>query len=213
MQWLLIGLIGAVAYLYGDAADLDTLCFWTKPVPILALLAWLLQSAPPGRYRRWVALGLLLCLAGDVLLQWSPDFFVFGLGAFLLGHLAYIGAYLADTRRLAPLALLAAALFGIGMFAVLASGGLGDLLVPVALYALTISTMLWRALARLGASEPGRRSVQVAAAGALCFVVSDSLLGVNRFVAPFEMAGLAIMLTYWLGQLGIVASAVLHGRR
>ncbi|WP_285961067.1 lysoplasmalogenase [Pseudomonas tohonis] len=213
MQWLLIGLTGALAYLYGDANDLATLCLWTKPVPILALLAWLVRSAPPGHYRRWIVLGLLLCLAGDMLLQGSPDFFVFGLGAFLLGHLAYIGAYLSDTRRLAPLALLPAVLFGAGMFAVLAQGGLGGLLVPVALYALTISAMLWRALARLGASGPGPRSVRLAAAGALCFVVSDSLLGINRFVAPFEAAGLAIMLTYWLGQLGIVASAVLHGRR
>ncbi|WP_337056231.1 lysoplasmalogenase [Pseudomonas sp. USHLN015] len=213
MQWLLIGLAGALAYLYGDANDLATLCLWTKPVPILALLAWLLRSAAPGRYRHWVAVGLLLCLAGDMLLQWSPDFFVFGLAAFLLGHLAYIGAYLSDTRHLAPLALLLAVLFGAGMFASLARGGLGGLLVPVALYALTISAMLWRALARLGTRGPGRRSVRVAALGALCFVVSDSLLGINRFVTPFDAAGLAIMLTYWLGQLGIVASAVLHGRR
>ena len=82
MQWLLIGLAGALAYLYGDANDLATLCLWTKPVPILALLAWLVRSAPPGHYRRWIVLGLLLCLAGDMLLQGSPDFFVFGLGAF-----------------------------------------------------------------------------------------------------------------------------------
>ena len=43
--------------------------------------------------------------------------------------------------------------------------------------------------------------------GALLFVLSDSLIGVNRFVSPFAGANIAIMLTYWLGQLGIAASA------
>lgn len=206
MANLIFGLAGALAFLTGLALDLDWLCFWSKPVPILALLFWL-RSAPAGPYRRWIAIGLALSLLGDMLLQWPADLFVFGLGAFLLAHLAYLRAYLLDTRRLAPLALLAAAVVGGLIFSLLASGGLGALLLPVACYALAISAMLWRALARLGI-EGDRQSALYAAGGAVLFVLSDSLIGINRFVAPFEGASYLIILSYWFGQWGIAASVM-----
>ena len=52
------------------------------------------------------------------------------------------------------------------------------------------------------------RSAWLAAGGAALFVLSDSLIGINRFVASFEGARHAIILSYWLGQFGIAASAV-----
>ncbi|MNG10659.1 YhhN-like protein [compost metagenome] len=94
------------------------------------------------------------------------------------------------------------------MFALLASSGLGALLLPVACYSLAIGSMLWRALARLGSGDSATRSSWLAAAGALLFVLSDSLIGINRFVAPFEGARYAIILSYWLGQWGIAASVL-----
>lgn len=207
MRWFALALLGSVAFFYGLFAELPLLCLIAKPLPMLALLGWL-RGAAPGPYRRWIAIGLSFSLVGDMLLQWSPELFVFGLGAFLLGHLAYLVAYLSDIRTLSPLALGIALIAGGSMFATLASAGLGGLLIPVALYALTISAMLWRALARLGAAPVNRRSAWLAAAGATLFVLSDSLIGVNRFVMPFAGAHVAIMLTYWLGQWGITASAL-----
>ncbi|WP_137823093.1 lysoplasmalogenase [Pseudomonas sp. D(2018)] len=206
MGILIFGLAGVLAFLTGLALELDWLCFVSKPVPIIALLLWL-RRAPSGPYRRWIAIGLALSLLGDMLLQWPADLFVFGLGAFLLAHLAYLRAYLLDTRRLAPMALLVALGSGGTIFALLASGGLGVLLVPVACYALAISAMLWRALARLGA-DLDRQSALLAAGGAALFVLSDSLIGLNRFVSPFGAASYLIILSYWLGQWGITSSAV-----
>ncbi|AYC33908.1 lysoplasmalogenase [Pseudomonas cavernae] len=208
MRWLILALLGAGLFLYGRASDWAELCLLSKPIPVIALLLWLHSAAPSGAYRRWIGVGLLLSLAGDMLLEWPADLFVFGLGAFLLAHLAYLLAYLGDSRRLAPGALLLAALSGASLFALLASRGLGALLIPVALYALTISAMLWRALARLGSPAIGRRSAWLAAGGAALFVLSDSLIGINRFVTPFAAAPYAIILTYWLGQWGIAASAL-----
>ncbi|BAN49988.1 lysoplasmalogenase [Metapseudomonas resinovorans] len=205
MGTLIVALAGVLAFVTGRALELDWLCFWSKPVPILALLFWL-RGAPAGPYRRWIAIGLVLSLLGDMLLEWPADLFVFGLGAFLLAHLAYLRAYLQDNRTLAPLALLAAAGCGGAIFALLASGGLGALLLPVACYALAISAMLWRALARLG-GDASRQSALLAAVGAALFVLSDSLIGINRFVTPFSGASYFIILSYWLGQWGITASA------
>ena len=97
---------------------------------------------------------------------------------------------------------------GIGavLLGILVSSGLGPLLLPVVVYGLVISAMLWRALARLGTEVP-KRSAWLAAAGALFFVFSDSVIGINRFVAPFHAAPYLIIISYWLGQWGITASA------
>lgn len=89
---------------------------------------------------------------------------------------------------------------------ILISHGLGDLLIPVVVYALVISAMLWRALARLGSDVP-KRSAQLAAIGAALFVFSDTLIGINRFVVTFDAAPYLLIITYWLGQWGITASA------
>ncbi|WP_072346694.1 MULTISPECIES: lysoplasmalogenase [unclassified Pseudomonas] len=205
MGWLILALMGTVTYLYGLTVHATLLCLLVKPMPVLALLGWL-HDAPPSDYRRWVSLGLIFSLVGDVLLAWPGDLFVFGLGAFLLAHLAYLKAYLSDCRRPALLPLALALGIGAMLLGVLVSNGLGSLLVPVIVYGLVISTMLWRALARLGTNVP-KRSAWLAAAGALAFVFSDSLIGIDRFVSPFQAAPYLIIVSYWLGQWGITASA------
>ncbi|WP_310358471.1 lysoplasmalogenase [Pseudomonas brassicacearum] len=205
MGWLILALMGAATYLYGLSVHATLLCLLVKPMPVLALLGWL-HDAPTGEYRRWISLGLIFSLVGDVLLAWPGDLFVFGLGAFLLAHLAYLKAYLSDCRRPALLPLALALSIGAVLLGILVSNGLGPLLVPVMVYGLVISAMLWRALARLGTEVP-KRSAWLAAAGALFFVFSDSVIGINRFVAPFHAAPYLIIISYWLGQWGITASA------
>lgn len=205
MGWLILALMGAATYLYGLSVHASLLCLLVKPMPVLALLGWL-HDAPPGDYRRGISLGLIFSLAGDVLLAWPGDLFVFGLGAFLLAHLSYLKAYLSDCRQPALLALALALSIGAMLLGILISSGLGPLLVPVIVYGLAICAMLWRALARLGGTVP-KRSAWLAAAGALAFVFSDSLIGIDRFVTPFRAAPYLIIISYWLGQWGIAASA------
>ncbi|WP_085586665.1 MULTISPECIES: lysoplasmalogenase [unclassified Pseudomonas] len=205
MGWLILALMGAATFLYGLSTHAALLCLLVKPLPVLALLGWL-HDAPPGDYRRWISLGLIFSLVGDVLLAWPGDLFVFGLGAFLIAHLAYLKAYLSDCRRLAVLPLVLALALGAVLLGILVASGLGPLLVPVIIYGTAISAMLWRALARLGSGVP-QRSALLAAGGAVAFVFSDSVIGINRFVAPFHAAPYLIILSYWLGQWGIAASA------
>jgi uncharacterized membrane protein YhhN len=209
--WLILALMGAVTFLYGVSTHAALLCLLVKPLPVLALLGWL-HDAPPSDYRRWISLGLIFSLLGDVLLAWPGDLFVFGLGAFLVAHLAYLKAYLSDCKRLAILPLALALGVGAVLLGMLISSGLGPLLVPVIVYGTAISAMLWRALARLGTDVP-KRSALLAASGALAFVFSDSVIGIDRFVAPFHAAPYVIILSYWLGQWGIAASAFSQSKR
>ncbi len=205
MPWLILALMGAGTFIYGLSVHAALLCLLVKPLPVLALQGWL-HDAPPSDYRRWISLGLIFSLIGDVLLAWPGDLFIFGLGAFLFAHLAYLKAYFSDCRRLALLPLALALGAGAILLSILIAHGLGELLIPVVVYASVISAMLWRALARLGSEVP-KRSALLAAAGALSFVVSDMLIGINRFVVAFEAAPYLLIVTYWLGQWGITASA------
>ncbi|MGN7744997.1 lysoplasmalogenase [Pseudomonas sp. 22515] len=192
---MILALTAAALYLYALASDNTLLALMTKPIPVLALIAWL-RSTPVSPYRTWISIGLAFSVLGDILLAIPADLFVFGLAAFLCAHLAYLRGYCGITLRPALPALIFSAITGIALLGVLASHGLGPLLIPVALYALAISAMLWRALACGG----------VAALGAGLFVFSDSLIGIDRFVSPFAAAPYLIILAYWLGQWAITSS-------
>lgn len=193
---MILALTAAALYIYALASDNTLLTLMTKPIPVLALITWL-RSTPVSPYRTWISIGLAFSVLGDILLAIPADLFVFGLAAFLCAHLAYLRGYCGITLRPALPALIFSAITGIALLGVLASHGLGPLLIPVALYALAISAMLWRALACGG----------VAALGAGLFVFSDSLIGIDRFVSPFAAAPYLIILAYWLGQWAIASSA------
>jgi len=192
---IIVAITAAALYLSALAYDNPLLGLLAKPMPVLAMIAWL-GSMAATPYRRWIIIGLAFSVLGDILLAIPDNLFVFGLAVFLCAHLAYLRSYCSLTRRPAYLALAFAVLIGGSLFGLLASHGLGPLLVPVALYALAIGAMLWRALACGG----------VAALGACAFVFSDSLIGIDRFVSPFAAAEYLIILSYWLGQWLIAAS-------
>ncbi|NVJ12472.1 lysoplasmalogenase, partial [Myxococcus sp. AM001] len=80
MRYLLLGLLGAAVFLYARLIGLSELGLLSKGIPVIALLLWL-RNAPNGLYRHWLSIGLLCSLAGDILLDWPADLFVFGLGA------------------------------------------------------------------------------------------------------------------------------------
>ena len=67
--------------------------------------------------------------------------------------------------------------------------------------------MLWRAIVRLGVGSD-RQSALMAASGAAVFVPSGNLIGIDRFVIPFNGASYFIILSFWLGQWGIATSAM-----
>lgn len=201
-----VGGAAALAYLLGLWFQAPSLRLIVKPLPVLALAAWLLaRSASRTSYAWRLALGLGLSALGDVLLE-LPSGFLPGLGAFLLAHLVYVAAFVGETRALRPLRALPFAAYGVTLFACLRSG-LGSLAVPVAVYAAALSAMQWRAAACVGATGRGRLAEGLGLGGAVLFALSDSLIGLDRFHAPLAGARYAIILLYWAGQAGLALSA------
>lgn len=209
----LLGLffLAAIACLAAVAAGRPDWVLPLKPIPVLALAALVLPAA--ATYGRLVVAGLILSAAGDVLLELGPERFLLGVGAFFLAHLAYIAAFVSAERRLRPLAALPALALGLLVFPRLLPGlEQQGLFVPVLVYTLALCAMLWRALARLGpgAAASFRALLLAGALGAAAFALSDSLLALDRFApggAPVPGVRFAILILYWLGQLGIALSA------
>lgn len=177
---------------------------WSKPLALIGLIgvAVALEPADPV-VRAWFVAALVLSLAGDVFLLGADRWFVPGLAAFLAGHLAYVGGFLAaDTWRW-----WAAAVAALGGIVLMVTAGRtivraaadrsSSLRLPVAGYVVVICSM---GVAAAAAGNPW------AVAGAMLFVVSDTILGWNRFVAVARWAPLAVMVTYHLAQVGLVLS-------
>jgi alkenylglycerophosphocholine/alkenylglycerophosphoethanolamine hydrolase len=188
----------------GLAVRAPALRLWAKPVPAEALCLLVARSGG-GPYAWAIATGLLLSAIGDVLLE-RPGRFVAGLVAFLFAHVAYTAAFLTDDRRLRPFRALPFAVWLVAAFLWLRPG-LGDMEMPVVVYMFAIGAMMWRAAAREGGRDRPRPGAWAALVGAALFGLSDTLIAIDRFRAPFPGARYAIILLYWAGQAGIAASA------
>ena len=177
--------------------------FVCKPMTLALLIATAVVLDPTyGNTRTWFVVALVFSLLGDVLLMLPEKVFVFGLGAFLLGHVAYAIGMNLHTDGLWLLAVpipFIAALLARRLVRGLKRGGNDALVAPVIAYVVVITVMVVSAFASGNA---------VMVVGAALFMVSDSLIGENRFVQPRAWGPVAIMVTYHLGQGLLVLSLV-----
>ena len=194
----------------GNLLALDALVFVFKPATTLLLIAWAWpRGTDTPAMRRWILVGLVCSLAGDVFLMW-PQGFLPGLVSFLLAHLAYIVAFTRGVRLAArPLPFVAYAVVAAAILSQLWPGVPEALRLPVLAYVACLAAMaaqagvLWLA-SRGGAREALARN---AALGGLLFMTSDALLAFNKFHAPVPLSALWILLTYWVAQ-GLIGGAL-----
>ena len=176
-----------------------------KPLTTLLILAMAWRLGTPGRERTGIAVGLLCSTAGDIFLMLPGDHFVAGLLSFLLAHLVYLWAFTARAGLLArPAPYLLYALISGAILWLLWPGIPTPLRLPVTVYVVALSMMA--AQAGVGWQLQRSRPALCAAIGGALFVLSDSLIAVNRFIAPIEASRAIILLSYWLAQWLIARS-------
>jgi uncharacterized membrane protein YhhN len=81
---------------------------------------------------------------------------------------------------------------------------LGDFMIPVLFYVLVITSMAWQGIG-LYLRDKGKAYLWMALA-VLFFMLSDTMLAINKFKAPFDYASVLILGTYWLS-VGLIANA------
>ena len=174
--------------------------FFTKPllIPLLILIFITRLKSEKTKVDKLFLTGLVLSFFGDLFLlfQWG---FLPGLGSFLLAHVFYIISFRKKTQnsiwRFWPIIL--------GLFAttllVFLFPYLKEMKIPVIIYAVVITTMMYNAL------KTHKRNLII---GALLFLISDTLLSINLFLQPLMILNLLVMITYIAAQWFLVKGMI-----
>jgi uncharacterized membrane protein YhhN len=196
---------GASSYLLALFFTAYPLSFIHKALPIVLLLV-VATHQMRGTSRVLLVSALFFCAAGDVLLALDLEQgFIFGLSAFALAHLSFTLCFYRwrhwHKRQLLLLLPLALFLWVMLWLLIPASGALQ---IPVLGYLGIISAM---AITAILANVSGRYLL----IGASCFVISDSLLAINKFLQPLPYEGLLIMFSYYLAQYCLLQGCIDKG--
>ncbi|WDE07121.1 lysoplasmalogenase [Thalassomonas viridans] len=172
---------------------------WLVKMLPVALLIFAVSRWPADKTQKLFLTGLVFSVFGDFFLGYdSNNWFIFGLGAFFIAHIAYILALMpvAKSNGGKTYAILAY-LAGGGLVLSLLLPGLGELLIPVIAY---ISILLVMAICAL-LSEKSNAWMVI---GGLSFVASDALIGLNKFYLTIPQAQFFIMISYYFAQYALL---------
>lgn len=204
----IFSLIVLTELISGSISTLNTIHYLAKPAIVISLLIffWTHSKTLNSSLGYLVVTALLCSLLGDILLMFvttSPNYFLFGLVAFLLAHIMYVIVFLRDrnTKRNPIGFILILLLYAFGLFYFL-KDGLHDMLIPVLVYMIVILSMATTAYLRRG--NVSKLSYWFVFLGAVLFMISDSILALNKFYQPLPLSNISIMITYALAQYFIV---------
>ena len=192
---------------HGLGPDNRWLVYLFKPLTTALILVLALTAPGPllTRYKLAIVIGLAFSLAGDVFLMLPGDLFLAGLSSFLIAHIAYLVAFTSDARlggqRLPFLIWIP---IGVANIILLWPGIPAPLRIPVVLYTAIILTMAAQAASR--ALTLRLASARAAAIGAALFVISDTLIGLDRFRPNLDFSPVLVLGTYYAAQWLIALS-------
>ena len=179
---------------------------WAVKLLPMFLLIYLaiktLGAMPSGKF---FILGLLFSASGDFILDYDRQhWFVFGLAAFFIAHLFYLASLKPYVNPLTKPKYVVITLlylsYGAGMLGLFADG-LGALFIPVVAY---MSILLLMALATVF-SEKSNAWLKI---GGMSFVLSDSLIGFDKFYLPIENVSFVIIISYYFAQFALLKGFV-----
>jgi len=207
--WLLV-----LTYLGAILFNFPWLVYFAKPLLMPLLALQLLLRGSIAKTEKLIVAGLIFSWMGDVFLLFESQnavFFIAGLLSFLTTHVCYI-IYFLSVKSLPPSLLkkqpgyiLLVLCYGAALTGLLFPY-LGGLKIPVIVYAGVICCMLLCSLhvyPKLPA--PANRYFLT---GAFLFVLSDSILAINKFYHSFSFSGVWVMLSYCAAQYLIVTGAL-----
>lgn len=169
---------------------------WALKLVPMGILLYFVYSQMTHKHERLFFAGLICSAFGDFFLDYGRDtLFLFGLGSFLLAHLFYSVCFWPVAKKRMAL-VIGYTVYGVGMLLLIAPG-LGPLMIPVVIY---IGVLLLMGIMTL-ISQKSNRWLMI---GGLSFVVSDSLIGLNRFYQPIPYSHFLIMMTYYFAQYSLV---------
>lgn len=207
-----------VVELTGRFVDLIQLEYMVKPLIMIWIAVYFLLFKQKKKFTVPVLIAFFFSWVGDNFLMFSVKnelFFFAGVGGFFVAQLIYIYTFATFSEvtvkgpiRKNPLLMLPFLVYVAGIY-ILLFPGLEGLMKPIILvYALSLIGMSLMALNRKG--RVGQASFRLVFIGSLLFLISDSMLALNKFYLEFTLAGFWIMFTYIAAQYLIMRGLILE---
>jgi len=197
-----------IELLSASIESLHMVHYFAKPAIVISLIILFVRTSESltTSIKNLTLLALVFSLLGDILLMFvdkSPHFFTLGLLAFLTAHIMYVIVFLKHrNKEKSPVGFIILLLiYATGLFYFL-KDNLGVMLIPVIIYMLVILSMATSSYLRI--NKVNIWSYRLVFIGALFFMISDSILALNKFYQPMPYSNISIMVTYALAQYLIV---------
>ena len=197
--------------------NINRLEYVAKPAVMICLFIWLITTSDLKGALLWFGIGILFSLAGDIFLMFKERFFIGGLIAFLLAHIAYlVGFNITYPQTLDVWAIAISIIVGVSAVRLLrrivvaVRNTQPRLVFPVFVYSIVITLMLLSALLTLFRPEWKSTPAYLVSLGAFLFYISDIILAWNKFIAPITNGRLFIMTNYHLGQIAIIVGVTIQ---
>ncbi|KGL63071.1 lysoplasmalogenase [Polaribacter sp. Hel1_85] len=191
-------LVIVVSHIFGLLHN-ETLAFFTKPFITISLAVVYLSSVKKADF--WYVSALFFSFWGDTFLLFKSEYFLLGLVSFLIAHFLYIKIVAGYLKKIGIVKIITASLpfiISFGSIVFLIKDNLGEMLIPVIIYGIVIST--FGTLALINYKEEKSTENLWMLLGAIIFIISDSVLAVNKFYEAREVYGISIMITYIVAQ-------------
>ena len=217
--WLILTILFAALEVFAVSKNSQSLEYIAKPAALVCLFLWLYSDTALRGNAFWFGLGVLFSLVGDILLIFADRMFLFGLIAFLFAHLAYISGFRGEILNLTAWSLILAIFIPLNIGRLLQAivramrrKGENNLVMPVLLYGVVISVMLYAAMSTMYDPLWKTGATGLVSLGALLFCASDAILAWNKFVSPITNGRLLNISLYYLGQIGLIAGVIAQFR-
>jgi uncharacterized membrane protein YhhN len=209
--WLVLYIIDAILNLLFSFLKRDEFNYVTKPLLIIFLSLYCIATVKKKeKIFSLLLIALMFSFSGDVFLMFEKNalqWFMLGLISFLLAHISYSILFVQIKKQNLPekklnIFVTLITLIYIASLLLLMLKYMGSFTIPVFVYAFVISCMFITAFHAFDFQKQNFGKLCIA--GAALFIISDSLLAINKFYQPLLNANFLIMLTYTSAQLLIV---------
>jgi alkenylglycerophosphocholine/alkenylglycerophosphoethanolamine hydrolase len=216
--WLVLSAVAAVVDWTATWFSKPRVMYAAKPATLIFLILATYASTRWQGEMLFFGIGLVFCLLGDILLMMRARFFILGLASFLVGQTWYMAALNQTPLPSSPLAyaggllLVLTAILPVGFIykKIRSRNGPRHLAIAVIIYGLIEGLFLVSASLTLYKDTWLPLHARLITLGAALFVVSDVILGIDRFDRPIAHGRTMVHVTYHLGQIIIVAAAIQH---
>jgi uncharacterized membrane protein YhhN len=211
--YFLLGII----YIIAEYFNILIIEFISKPLlmPLLILNYYYLTNKFNLKKNYMLLAALFFSWIGDTTLlfeRFTISFFLVGLLSFLIGQIFYIILFFKPLEgkpfsKLKAIIIIFIILYVV-LFAKFLLPILNEFLLPVLFYSIIILTMLVTALNQQGKIE--KEAFQYIFGGAVLFVISDSIIAINKFYIPFSLSTMGVMGFYLFAQYLIMKGIIIR---